>query len=169
MIIRSSAIRLRAISHEILHPTITNDCLKIMCLQFYSNLPGASEFRSPVYSNNSLKHNDSEKYRLPLQFYSNLPGASELRSRVYSNNSLKNNNLKNSVCLAAAILINGLCVLVNNDSIGLQSDYLASIDTWLSWIAWICSPLLTRTHGNNPGSTIFVSTRPTPFRLQFIT
>ena len=40
---KSSDIQIRTISQEIPQPSITKICLKITCLKFNSNFPGANE------------------------------------------------------------------------------------------------------------------------------
>ena len=44
--VRPSSIHLRVISQEMPQPSITKICLKITCLKFNSNLPGANELTS---------------------------------------------------------------------------------------------------------------------------
>ena len=41
--VKSSDIHIRAISHEMPQSSITKICLKITCLKFHSNFPGANE------------------------------------------------------------------------------------------------------------------------------
>ena len=43
--VKSSDIHIRAISQEMPQPSIIKICLKIICLKFTSNFPGANEFR----------------------------------------------------------------------------------------------------------------------------
>ena len=43
--VKSRDIHIRAISQEMPQPSITKISLKIMCIKFHSNLPGANEFK----------------------------------------------------------------------------------------------------------------------------
>ena len=45
---KSSDIQIRAISQEMPQPSITKICLKITCLKFHSNFPGANELKSDI-------------------------------------------------------------------------------------------------------------------------
>ena len=47
---KSSDIHNRAISQEMPQPSITKICLKIVCLKFHSNFPGANELTKIFFS-----------------------------------------------------------------------------------------------------------------------
>ena len=49
--VKSSGINIREISHGMPKPSITKICLKITCLRFHSNFPGANELRSMLTNN----------------------------------------------------------------------------------------------------------------------
>ena len=53
---KSSDIHIRAISHEMLQPSITKICSKITCLKFNSNLPGANELIGCWFVFPSVRH-----------------------------------------------------------------------------------------------------------------
>ena len=45
--VKSSDLHIRAISQEMPQPSISKICLKITCLKFHSNFPGANELKLP--------------------------------------------------------------------------------------------------------------------------
>ena len=53
---QSSDIHIRAISQEMPQPSITKICLKITCLKFHSNFPGANELTvlTDLHVNNEI-------------------------------------------------------------------------------------------------------------------
>ena len=49
-----SDIHIRAISQDMPQPSITKFCLKITCLNFYSNFPGINELNWPVFKDEEV-------------------------------------------------------------------------------------------------------------------
>ena len=65
---KSSDIHIRAITQEIPQPSITKICLKITCLKFHSNSPGANELR-PEQTGQPLEGNMFKYILLTENFY----------------------------------------------------------------------------------------------------
>ena len=72
--VMSSDIHIRAVSQELHQPSISKICLKIICLKFHSNFPGANELSAGLHT-------------VPdscFKFHSNFPVANELSAGLHT-------------------------------------------------------------------------------------
>ena len=84
-----------AISQEIPQPSITKICLKITCLKFHSNFPGANELRNHSKPSKSIiqpQQDKSEHYRMYVVRYILLIWNSLWRTQLHNAVTLHKNH-----------------------------------------------------------------------------
>ena len=78
--VKSSDIHIRASSQEMPQPPITKVCLKITCLTFHSNFPGANELEAKIFlrsSNKLVQHSEGDYIRCNHVYSSLIPVCSD--------------------------------------------------------------------------------------------